>query len=724
MAETTMQQQPRTADGRRTRPATNSAATQTAPATRISPAAVETTVSGTYAWTQPGATPFARAELRLDVDGLFPLLAASGRESAGMSRNVSWVARPLQVEDGPTGPVWTGPVSYTNPPGTFLFQYTDVRIERNGQLLRLTLQGAGPDLVRDYKFSSPAFNPVEFEFDAVEGITPVTSINTFDHPDRPASLPDEELTIETVYRRAGFDVRMSGGDSIVPLSLAGADEKWSNAEMHDAMQVHWSKFANKAQWSFWTLFAALHEEGTSLGGIMFDDIGPQQRQGTSLFLKSFIATAPASDPAPEAWVRRMAFWTACHEMGHTFNLAHSWQKDLGTPWMPMASGYDLLTFMNYPFLYRTGSFSDANTVAFFRNFDFRFTDEELLFLRHAPEAFVEQGNAEWFDHHGFEQAEVSPVPALGLTCRVNRAPATFELLEPVVVELKLTNLTDEPMMVPDKLLRSTELLTVIVKRNNTPARKWQPYAHCCWRSKNAVLERGNSMYESLFLSAGKGDWAISEPGIYQIRVCLRVGGEDVVSNPLTIRVLPPRSYDEQSLAQDFFTDDVGRTLAFDGTRYLERANTTLREIVERFPQSRAAVHANIALAMPLAKPHKLLDLPTESRNGAVRGPQARINVKPAEAEAIETFAAALGLRPDGAQKAAEALGHIDYRYYAEKHCDVLEERGDKREAQEARQLLYETLVERRVLGKVTDEVRAKLDGGEEDERRGRSPRRR
>src|SRR5205085_8904313 len=133
----------------------------------------------------------------------------------------------LTAEVTPDGTAWTGPISYANG-DTFLFQYDSVRIERNGQLMRLTLSGGGPDLVRDYKFASPAFNPVEFEYDAVEGVTPIISINTFDHPDRPGSLADEELTIETVYRRAGFDVKKSGGDSIVPLSLAGADEVWSN----------------------------------------------------------------------------------------------------------------------------------------------------------------------------------------------------------------------------------------------------------------------------------------------------------------------------------------------------------------------------------------------------------------------------------------------------------------------------------------------------------------
>jgi hypothetical protein len=721
MAEQTLQQQRAMApDGHRPR---FSIPAETAPAAAVMCPTATATVSGLYSWKQPGGLPFGRAELRLDVDGDFPLQVASGQEFAGLAHRVHWIARPLTAEVLPGGVAWSGPISYTNG-DTFLFQYTSARIERNGQLMRLTLSGGGPELIRDYKFSSPAFHPVEFEYDAVEGVTPVTSIRTHDHPDRPGSLGDEELSIETVYRRAGFDVRMSGGDSVVPLSLSGANQQWSDAEMHDAMQSFWSRFDNKPQWSLWTLFAAMHEDGESLGGIMFDDIGPNHRQGTALFLKSFIANAPDGDPVPEAWVKRMAFWTAVHEMGHAFNLAHAWQKHLGNAWMPMTSNFEQMTYMNYPFLFPTGSFSEANTIAFFRQFDFRFTDEELLFLRHAPESFVQMGNANWFDNHGFEQAEVSPAPPLRLVVRVNRAtpapgaPPSFEFMEPVVVELKLTNLTSEPMLIPDMLLRTCELLTVVVKRNNEPARTWHPHAHRCWRARSKVLEPGKSEYESLFLSAGEGGWLIAEPGQYTVQVCLRVGGMDVVSEPLTLRVAAPRSFDEQNLAQDFFTDDVGRVLAFDGSRFLGRANDALRAVAAKMQNSRAAVHANVALAMPQARPHKLLEpLPQGTSNGAARQPRCRIRVEVPDEQATRVLTTALGDQPDEARRAAETLGHVDYHYYDEQQCDMLEQHGDRRQAQEARQLQYETLVDRRVLERVIDAVRRKLDGGDDEERR-------
>jgi hypothetical protein len=125
-------------------------------------------------------------------------------------------------------------------------------------------------------------------------------------------------------------------------------------EMHDAMQLHWSRFADRAQWAMWVFYASLHETGTDLGGIMFDDLGPNHRQGTALFVDSFIAQPPPGDPAPAAWVDRMRFWTAVHELGHAFNLAHSWQKSLGTGWVPLADQPEARSFMNYPYAVRGG----------------------------------------------------------------------------------------------------------------------------------------------------------------------------------------------------------------------------------------------------------------------------------------------------------------------------------------------------------------------------------
>ena len=89
--------------------------------------------------------------------------------------------------------------------------------------------------------------------------------------------------------------------------------------------------------------------------------------------------------------------------------------------------------------------------AYFADFCvYRFSDSELLFMRHAPERFVEMGNAEWFDHHGFEQIDPPPEPKFKLELRANRSKAVFEFMEPVMLELKLTNVSGGPQLIPGK----------------------------------------------------------------------------------------------------------------------------------------------------------------------------------------------------------------------------------------------------------------------------------
>ena len=367
------------------------------------------TVSGRYGYRRMDV----REEVRLDVDGRYPQNVISGTIRVGLSTRVHWIA-----DLTPAGAnTWSGSVWYKDG-NTSVFPYTTVRVKAYRSIfphlrrLIITYSGGGvAQRSRKYRWYDAAFRAVEFEFDTVAGTSAVVDIHTHDHPNRPPGLPGETLSIEKVFTRAGFRVRKSGGDGIIPIAGAGGDAAWSDMEMHDAMQTFWSRFANRAQWSMWVLFAARHERGPSLGGIMFDSIGPNHRQGTALFNDSFIANAPGGDPNPAAWVRRMKFWTACHEMGHAFNLAHSWQKALGTPWIPLSNEPEARSFMNYPFRVSGGQ------NAFFSDFEYRFSDGELLFMRHAPERFVQMGNADWFDHHGFEQAETAPEPTFALKVR-------------------------------------------------------------------------------------------------------------------------------------------------------------------------------------------------------------------------------------------------------------------------------------------------------------------
>lgn len=648
--------------------------------------------------------PFRREQLRLDVDGRYPQMTASGTVIAGLSTSAHWIAN-LKPRGRDR---WTGTIWYKDG-NIAAIPYTRVDIRAIGSFFAAQrkavakFSGGGARTVTHlYRFKSPYFHPVEFEFDTVEGTVSTTSINTCAHPNRPATLPCEKLSIRTVFNRAGFEVSTSP-DGKVPLAGAGANATWSNQEMHDAMQVYWSHFANRAQWSMWTLFAGRHDMGAGLGGIMFDDIGPNHRQGTAMFNDSFISNAPAGDANPAAWVQRMRFWTAVHEMGHSFNLAHSWQKQhppaWGTPWIPLANENEERSFMNYPYRVSGGQ------TAFFADFEYRFSDSELLFMRHAPARFVQMGNADWFDHHGFEQAAVSPEPNFRLELRANRQQTDYEFLEPVVLEIKLTNITNRPQLVDRAILSESERMTVILKKDGKTARQWAPYARYCMDDDTIVLAPGQSIYESLFVAAGLNGWDVAEPGRYAVQMCLGLDDEDLVSAPLALRILPPQGFDEERVAQDLFTEDVGRVLTFDGSRAsnLQTANDTLQEVADRLAARKVAVHARVALATPKTRTYKLLAIPegreqlvsAEAAGGAFKA------LKPEKDEARKTLTDALLA---AGEAAAETLGHIDYKYYVDGLSDWLQSEGEGGEAVKCQSQLYETLSRRKVAGWVLEGI--------------------
>lgn len=665
-------------------------------ARRVATSSIVDTVSGLYQEQAPG-----RGEFRLDVDGPYPQMAASGVIVSGLTSRLHWIARVRA--DGLarwTGEIWFREGSEALAP----HRSVEISIERDGNGLeaRVRFFGAGlSDLVLFYRRNSVYFHPVQFEFDVVEGVTATTAIETWAHPNRPADLPNENLTIQAAFERAGFDVSVSPGSGAVPLSGAGGNQTWSDTEMHDAMQRYWSHFENRAQWSLWVLFAGQHDDGPNLGGVMFDDIGPNHRQGTAIFNNSFIAEAPAGDPQPDAWVARMRFWTACHEMGHAFNLAHSWQKELGASWIPLRNEAEARSFMNYPYNVNGGQ------TAFFSNFAYRFSEQELLFMRHAPERMVQMGNANWFDDHAFEQAEISPEPKFKVELRVNRDPAVFEFLEPCMLEIKLTNASDDPQVVSEHVLQDSDDMVLVIKKDGQPARQWQPFAQYCRKSRQVVLDSGASRYEAIFIGAGRNGWDVAEPGHYSIQAALRIAGRDFVSNSLQVRLTPPRSFEEQNLAQDFFCDDVGRVLAFDGSRVLNRANAVLQEMADRFPERAVARHALIAVNRPMLKDGKVLAVPAKQAMGMESAAQsgcsiARVAAQPSEAK--KAMGAALMKEP---AKAAETLGHIDYKFYTDQLSDRIANDGDVKGAAKVQEELFTTLRSRKVAERVLADVNKK-----------------
>ncbi|WP_326586178.1 hypothetical protein [Streptomyces sp. NBC_01294] len=229
---------------------------------------------------QPGAALGLFEELRVDVDGPAPTMTVSGRIWRLITGGLTWIAKVTKQPDGS----YAGPISYRDG-NTSLRPATSIRVQLTGRpplqplSARVTFSRPGAaDLVLGYAFARSAFREVGIEFDRVEGAEQTDAYALHDHPVRPAGLPDITLTVEDAFTRQGIKVTRTRGSNMIPRS-ASVNDKWSDIEMHDAMQQHWSEWKpgpggqGVAQWQVWTLFAGLHDDGLSLGGIMFDDIG-------------------------------------------------------------------------------------------------------------------------------------------------------------------------------------------------------------------------------------------------------------------------------------------------------------------------------------------------------------------------------------------------------------------------------------------------------------------
>ena len=118
------------------------------------------------------------------------------------------------------------------------------------------------------------------------------------------------------------------------------------------------------------------------------------------------------------------------------------------------------------------------------------------------------------------------------------------------------------------------------------------------------------------------------------------------------------------IAQDFFTPDVGRALAFGATPSRSAAVDTLREIVERFPDRAVSRHASIALAQSSVRHFRVLrDTPDGERGFDL--------IPPDHETARRLVQRALFDDPEGA---TESFGRDTYRDLAGRYGDYLTRR--------------------------------------------------
>lgn len=554
--------------------------------------------------------------------------------------------------------------------------------------------------------ASTFFRDVEVEVDREGGALEAEPYDTHTHPDRPRDLPRESLTLESAFAKSGIRITRAAAGNVIDVSEAGADQRWTELELHDAMREHWDAFANRPQWKMWIFLAQLAVDD-GLGGVMFDgDIdepGGVDRQGTALFTKSPFFHTPegaypqANPPAAEA-ARRELFFNLIHETGHAFNLAHSFDKNhpvgvawSAPPWMRLTADARALSWMNYP---DQASPPQGSLKAkfFYDRFRFRFDDNENLFLRHAPERFVQMGNAAWFTNHA-RVTRGSLDPRLELVVRARKK--VFELGEPVSVELRLGNVGDGVVTVHGGLAPHDGFVQLAITDPRGRRRPFLPVMHTRSTVAATPLEPKKALYEPVTLTVGAFGSPFKEPGPYRVEASYTNFDGSTAAGVMQIYVRPPASSDDLMAVNELFNARVGSVLYLGGSRVLDDVMDKIDHVCGKLGEKHPAqIHLRAARSVAYEAKFKVVE------------PDARrVKVLDADPGFVQkTLAPVLA----DAQKAADTLGHILFERVMRSYVSCAVADGKKAAAKTAQKALVSVFKHRKVLRSVVQRAEARL----------------
>jgi hypothetical protein len=482
--------------------------------------------------------------------------------------------------------------------------------------------------------TSAFFRSIDLEIDRIRGTELPSPFRTDSVTARPPDLPSLELDISRAYQRAGIDMRVISDSEVFEAVEAGTDLTWTEDELHNAMQHHFSEWRDEPQWKLYLLIAThfrLYPQ-QMVTGIMYDS---QYRDPNDLFPRQGAAAFYSTIKSPKVWgtlsqaeFDRNFLRTCVHELGHAMNLLHSFDKDRP----------DSASWMNYPWRYPHGYKLPPGwngTELFWQQCRFEFDAEELRHLRHHALMEVIPGGAA-FGALGHD----APVPTAVSTQQIESAPVglylrtrperyLFHFAEPVTVEIKLKNQSPAPMRVPDMLNPEFGLLELFIRDPRGQVRPYRPLFKLCGEAQTVELAPGDKLYESVFLAFGAGGFYFEEPGEYQLWAVYGAGGLRLRSNALRIRVAFPQSPEDEEMALRTFGQEQGHVLYMRGAEHLQDGNDQLREVTERFPTSPLSRYVHYCFGNAKAREFK------NAITGEVRPPELEVAAK--ELETASTF---------------------------------------------------------------------------------------
>ena len=579
-------------------------------------------VSGTYKNSTPASNNML-LELRVDVDGRRPqqrisgdvfkrrgfrffddFVLTPGQQLLQFERlklteayklpfsyttyEYSFVVEQVTVAEVEGAAVLTGPITYYGDPGrndeTIEVRIRRVSIFSSPPEAAVNIYKAGL-LVQSYCLPkiSEYFRIVTLEIDRFEGTAYPPSVSSNVSPS-PADLPVQVMTTGSVFQRAGIDLTILEDDVLNDPDSGDAGSNWSEAELHDLMENRFDRFSNSLQWNTYGVVVPRFGDpnyNSGYYGTMFDWGGWQAgdtyfRQGCAIAEEAIRGRTSGTLYDTVAKQDRLVLETFCHEVGHSFNLPHSWQRGVNAD---AASE----SFMNYPWGYTGG----GGETGFWSNFRWEFDNVELIWMRHQDRRDVIFGGRDWMGNnlsiYVEPEAEITGMP---LRLQLSIDPI-LDFAEPVRVVITLTNIGDSPQLVMDRLDPEDYFVTLYIR---TPAGQFIRYVPPVRRLKSpgdpVELKPGQSLQKSALISFSAKGIPFQEPGEYRIRAYYgRTEAAAVISRSIRFRVAAPKSAEDEELAYLLFDPAIAKFLYFGGTERYQGTISQLEEAVKKFART-------------------------------------------------------------------------------------------------------------------------------------------
>jgi hypothetical protein len=605
-------------------------------------------VSGRYR----GQVGSFQLEVRVDLDGAHPLNKFSGdffsTSGATTSYFGSFTIDSPVITRTATQIVARGLGRFTFGAGAPVVQVTIPRRRIFQPAAPATVQffttSGSPGATYVCAFAGVGLRRVIIETDRVSDVaTPV--FNAYNTGLLPSGGPARALSVVTAYAEAGIEIAPTAGSDVINLIEAGANHTWSDAELHASMVRHFSVFRDAPQWDVYQMVCQLHDLGPGLYGIMFDQLG-FQRQGCAVFHKGIGGTTPDQ--------LRLQCYTYIHELGHCFNLLHSWQKSLASP--PGVNRPAALSWMNYPWNYPGGA------SAFWSAFPFQFDAQELAHVRHGFRNNVIMGGDAFATNSKIidPQSAVAPIQDnSGFRLDLQPEHDTFALGEPVVVKMSLSVTDKRGKVAHPHLDPKTSMTSIVIKKPNGDVVAYEPFVDHLMDSQPQFLADGEVIEASAYIGHGGGGLYFDRPGSYKVRAIYQApDGSQVFSNAADVKVRHPVNQADEELADLLIGEEQGILFSLMGSdsEALASGNRAFDIVLQKHAKHPLADYVQAARGVNLARTFVIADA-TKPNRAEVRQPQIQ------EAQDLLATATASDSRLDDLSKVSflKKLAHAQKR---------------------------------------------------------------